>query len=35
VRLPGGTLEITVSPDLSRVVMRGPAERVFEGEADL
>jgi diaminopimelate epimerase len=35
VRLPGGTLEITVAPDLSRVVMRGPAERVFEGEADL
>jgi diaminopimelate epimerase len=35
VRLPGGTLEITVSADLSRVTMRGPAERVFEGEADL
>lgn len=35
VRLPGGVLEITVSPDLSRVTMRGPAERVFEGEADL
>jgi len=35
VRLPGGTLEITVSPDLSRVIMRGPAERVFEGEAEL
>ncbi len=35
VRLPGGELEITVSPDLSRVVMRGPAERVFDGEADL
>ncbi len=35
VRLPGGALEITVAPDLSRVVMRGPAERVFEGEADL
>jgi diaminopimelate epimerase len=35
VRLPGGVLEITVAPDLSRVVMRGPAERVFEGEADL
>jgi diaminopimelate epimerase len=35
VRLPGGTLEITVAPDLSRVVMRGPAEHVFEGEADL
>ncbi len=35
VRLPGGALEITVSADLSRVTMRGPAERVFEGEADL
>jgi diaminopimelate epimerase len=35
VRLPGGALEVTVSPDLSRVTMRGPAERVFEGEADL
>lgn len=35
VRLPGGALAITVSPDLSRVTMRGPAERVFDGEADL
>jgi diaminopimelate epimerase len=35
VRLPGGVLEITVSPDLSRVTMRGPAERVFDGEAEL
>ncbi len=35
VRLPGGVLEITVSPDLRRVVMRGPAERVFEGAAEL
>src|SRR5512138_1802731 len=35
VRLPGGALQITVSPDLARVTMRGPAERVFEGEADL
>jgi diaminopimelate epimerase len=35
VRLPGGPLLVTVSADLSRVVMRGPAERVFEGEADL
>jgi diaminopimelate epimerase len=35
VRLPGGTLEITVSADLSRVTMKGPAERVFEGEADI
>lgn len=35
VRLPGGALEIVVAPDLARVTMRGPAERVFEGEADL
>jgi diaminopimelate epimerase len=35
VRLPGGALEITVSPDLSAVAMRGPAERVFEGEAEV
>jgi diaminopimelate epimerase len=35
VRLPGGLLEVTVAPDLSRVVMSGPADRVFEGEADL
>jgi diaminopimelate epimerase len=35
VRLPGGTLEITVASDLSRVTMRGPAQRVFAGEADL
>jgi diaminopimelate epimerase len=35
VRLPGGVLEITVAPDLSRIVMRGPAERVFVGEADV
>jgi diaminopimelate epimerase len=35
VRLPGGALQITVSADLSRVTMRGPATRVFEGEAEL
>jgi diaminopimelate epimerase len=35
VRLPGGALEITVSPDLDRVTMRGPATRVFAGEADV
>jgi len=35
VRLPGGALQITVAPDLARVVMRGPAERVFAGEAEL
>jgi len=35
IRLPGGALEVTVAPDLGRVTLRGPAERVFEGEADL
>jgi diaminopimelate epimerase len=35
VRLPGGPLTITVSPDLSRVTMRGPAERTFQGETGL
>jgi diaminopimelate epimerase len=35
VRLPGGTLQITVASDLERVRMRGPAERVFEGQTDL
>ena len=35
VRLPGGVLSIIVSEDLSRVAMRGPAERVFAGEAGL
>jgi diaminopimelate epimerase len=35
VRLPGGALRIAVAPDLSRVTMRGPAARVFEGETDL
>ncbi len=32
VQLPGGLLHIQVLPDLSRVLMRGPAERVFGGE---
>jgi diaminopimelate epimerase len=35
VRLPGGALTITVSADLARVTMRGPAERVFQGETGL
>ena len=35
VRLPGGALTISVSADLARVTMRGPAERVFAGEAQL
>jgi len=34
VRLPGGRLEIAVEADL-RVRMRGPAEKVFEGETGL
>ncbi len=34
VRLPGGTLEISVGPDLA-VRMKGPAEKVFEGETVL
>jgi diaminopimelate epimerase len=35
VRQPGGTLTVTVSADLGRVVLRGPAERICTGEADL
>lgn len=35
VRLPGGALTITVGEDLARVSMRGPAERVFAGTAEL
>ena len=35
VHLAGGTLFVKVLPDLSRVFMRGPATRVFAGEADL
>lgn len=35
VRLPGGALEIVVHEGLSNVTMRGPAVRVFEGEAEL
>ena len=35
VSLPGGTLEITVLPDLSNVLMKGPAVHVFDGELDL
>ena len=34
VKLPGGILEVTVGDDLS-VLMKGPAERVFEGETSL
>lgn len=32
VKLPGGWLKVTVSKDLSRVLMEGPAEFVFKGE---
>jgi diaminopimelate epimerase len=35
VRLPGGALTITVSADLTRVTMRGPAEPVYQGETSL
>jgi diaminopimelate epimerase len=35
VHLPGGTLHIEVPEALDAVFMRGPAERVFDGEADL
>jgi diaminopimelate epimerase len=35
VRLPGGALAVTVGADLTRVTMRGPAERAFEGETEL
>jgi len=35
VRLPGGALAVTVGDDLTRVTMRGPAERAFDGETEL
>ncbi len=35
VRLPGGSLQIKVAPDLVGVLMRGPAERAFEGSIEL
>jgi diaminopimelate epimerase len=35
VNLPGGSLEITVQPNLSGVDMKGPALHVFDGELDL
>jgi diaminopimelate epimerase len=35
VRLPGGALRITVAPDLTGVLMRGPAELAFEGRTAL
>lgn len=35
VRLPGGTLRITVAADLSRVLMRGPARHVFSGDIEV
>jgi len=35
VNLPGGTLEITVLSQLANVLMKGPAQHVFDGELDL
>lgn len=35
VQLPGGELAIRVAPDLSGVVMRGPARHVFDVAIDL
>ena len=35
VHLPGGTLHITVAPDLGGVRMRGPAVTVFRADLDL
>lgn len=35
VRLPGGVLRVEVAPDLSDVLMTGPAEWVYDGELDL
>ena len=34
VRLPGGSLWISVAKDLGSVTMRGPAARVFQGEME-
>jgi diaminopimelate epimerase len=34
VRLPGGTLKVRVAKDLSGVVMRGPAARIYQGETE-
>ncbi|MCC6746459.1 MAG: diaminopimelate epimerase [Deltaproteobacteria bacterium] len=35
IHLPGGTLDILVAEDLSRVWMEGPATMVFEGEVQV
>jgi diaminopimelate epimerase len=35
VRLPGGVLTVTVAADLGSVLMRGPAEKVYQGETGL
>jgi diaminopimelate epimerase len=35
VRLPGGTLHVTIEPASGRAIMRGPARRVFAGAAAL
>jgi len=34
VHLPGGTLEITVLPELAEISMKGPAVHVFDGDVD-
>jgi diaminopimelate epimerase len=34
VHLPGGVLKIRVAKDLSNVVMRGPAARIYHGETE-
>ncbi|MBM4237680.1 MAG: diaminopimelate epimerase, partial [Euryarchaeota archaeon] len=34
VRLPGGSLWVKVSSDMSTVTMRGPAVRVYDGDID-
>jgi diaminopimelate epimerase len=35
VRLPGGTLVITVGAEGEPILMDGPARHVFDGEVDL
>ena len=34
VNLPGGSLEITVLPGMTNVLMNGPAAHVFDGDVD-
>ncbi len=35
IEQPGGTLTITIEEDTGQVIMKGPAQRVFNGELDL